>query len=566
MGQTTKIAMERNVPATMRDGTVLYADVYRPAADGRYPVLLERIPYSKAYLPFAAYCLDPLTAAHTGYVVIVQDVRGRFQSEGGPFYLYRDEFNDGYDTVEWAASLPYSDGNVGMFGASYMGMTQWQAAVMQPPHLKAIFPCTSSSGAFFHRGGAVEWGLLAAWTLASIGPGAILRAMRDRPELSADLATLAYHLGHMEDVFEQLPLKDLPAAKLGGDFAPFLRDILEHDSFDEYHRALSVVGRRHRSVQVPAFILAGWYDVLLGSDLNHFRYTREEAATEAAREKTRMTIGPWAHASFLHTVGERNFGLAASGLFLNMQTDLTSLHLRWFDRWLRGIQNGIDEEPPVEIFVMGNNRWRRENEWPLARTRYTPWYFHPAGKLAPERPAAAGEDQFTYDPRHPVPTRGGNHLLPGYYLRGPVDQSAIEQRPDVLVYASAALEQDLEVTGPLVVKLWAASSAPCTDFTAKLVDVWPDGRAYNIADGIVRVRMQPGEASEQAIDLLATSNVFQKGHRIAVEISSSNFPRFDRNPNTGSLARDSADLVPARQTILRGGQRGSYVVLPVIPS
>jgi putative CocE/NonD family hydrolase len=559
MPAQTKIVMERNVPATMRDGCVLYSDVYRPADDLRHPVLLQRIPYGKGFLPFATYCLDVIVAAHAGYVVIVQDVRGRFESEGGLFYLYRDEFADGYDTVEWAASLPHSDGNVGMFGASYMGMTQWQAAVMRPPHLKAIFPCTAASGAYFYTGGAVEWGLLSNWTLTSIGPAALLRALPNQPEVMADLVKLAGDLGNIESVFETLPL-----AEVTPKFAPWMREILEHDEYDEFHRRLSVRGDQHREVEVPAFVFAGWYDCLIESDLQHFSSARSMGATEVARKGTRLMVGPWAHAAFWQAVGERNFGPAASGLFLKLQTDLTSLQLRWFDRWLRGIKNGIDEQPPVELFVMGQNRWRSENEWPLARTKYTPWYLHPNRGLGPAPAAGAHEDAFAYDPRNPVPTRGGNHLLPAHYPRGPVDQREVEARADVMTYTSLVLERDLEVTGPVAVKLWAASSAPSTDFTAKLVDVFPDGRAFNVCDGIVRVKQGAREPREHSIELWATSNAFLRGHRVRVEISSSNFPRFDRNLNTGLSGRDSGETAVANQTVFCGGDRASCVVLPVI--
>jgi putative CocE/NonD family hydrolase len=240
------------------------------------------------------------------------------------------------------------------------------------------------------------------------------------------------------------------------------------------------------------------------------------------------------------------------------------LQLRWFDRWLRGIKNGIDEQPPVELFVMGQNRWRSENEWPLARTKYTPWYLQPDRGLGPEPAVGAHSDAFAYDPRNPVPTRGGNHLLPAHYPRGPVDQREVEARADVLTYTSPLLEHDLEVTGPVAVKLWAVSSAPSTDFTAKLVDVFPDGRAFNVCDGIVRVKEGAREPREHIIELWATSNAFLRGHRLRVEISSSNFPRFDRNLNTGLSGRDSGETAVAQQTIFSGADRASCIVLPVI--
>lgn len=582
-GSPKAVIVERDVEGTMRDGTVLRADVYRPAADGRYPVLLERTPYNKAFTPLAALTLDPLTAARAGYLVVIQDTRGRFASDGGPFYMYRDEYEDGYDSVEWAAELPSSSGSVGMFGASYMGMTQWQAAVMRPPHLRAIFPCMAANGVHLYRGGALEWGLLASWTLASIGPDAVLRAARGRPDRSGDFLHLADALGRLEALYETVPLSGIPGPELGGGFATFFHDILAHPTEDEYHRRIGVPGK-HARLEVPAFILGGWYDVLLGNDLDHFTRVKTETEASRARERTRLVVGPWAHASFAHTVGERNFGLRASGLSLDLRTDLTSLQLRWFDRWLKDIRNGVDEEPPVKLFVMGDNVWRDEKEWPLARTRYVPFYLHSGGSanaiggdgtLSREAPGDEPEDHFVYDPRRPVPSRGGNHLLPMNYPRGPLDQTAVEMRPDVLVYTSAVLEDDLEVTGPVAVTLHAATTARDTDFTAKLVDVWPDGRALNICDGIVRARyrgggappslVDPGRVYEFGIDLWSTSNVFTRGHRLRVEISSSNFPRFDRNPNTGELPRNARQLAPALQSIFHDARRPSHVLLPVIP-
>lgn len=582
--QVSRILVERDVPARMRDGTVLRADIYRPEGEGRYPVLLQRTPYSKAFLPFATMTMDPIAVAHAGYVVIIQDVRGRFQSEGGPFYLYRDEFNDGYDSVEWAASLPCSTGAVGMFGASYMGMTQWQAAVMQPPHLRAIFPVTSATDLYFYRGGALELGLLANWVLNSIGPNALMRLRAGEPALLQHFMELVQHMDHMEEALRHVPPGDGPALRSAAEFAPFVRDLLAHDRYDQYHEAMGVT-QKHSLVKVPALILAGWYDLLLGSDLNHFGAMRAEGASGRAREQTRLMVGPWAHAGFAGAVGERNFGLAASGMLLELRQDLTALHLRWFDYWLKGIENGVTKEPPVKIFVMGENRWRAEQEWPLARTRYTPFYFHSGGSansargdgfLSLEPPGEEPPDQYLYNPENPVPTRGGNHLLPMHYQRGPMDQAAVQAREDVLVYISAPLTVDLEVTGPVKVKLFAASSACDTDFTAKLVEIHPDGRAFNLADGIIRARyrhgptapaalIEPGAVVAYEIDLLATSNLFRQGHRIGVEISSSNFPRFERNPNTGEDPREARRLQSARQTIYHDARYPSHILLPIIP-
>lgn len=573
------VIIEKGVAATMRDGTVLKSDIYRPGTAGKHPVLMQRILYNKEHIPLATLTLDPIKAAHAGYVVVIQDVRGRFQSEGDRLYIYRDEFDDGYDSVQWAASLPYSNGSVGMFGASYMGMTQWQAAVMRPPALKALFPVTWGTGSYFYRDGAFKMGEAFTWCLKSIGPEAVLR---DSP---GDFAGLVNTIDNMESAaFEPTPLKEASWHKLGGGFVPFLKDILEHDTYDHYHQALDVKNKCSR-VQVPSFCVAGWYDSLLGTNLDHFSRLKKEAATDTARRHTRLLVGPWAHSSFLNSVGELNFGLASSGFLLDLKTDLTDLQLRWFDYWLKGVDTGITEEAPVRIFVMGENRWRDEQEWPLARTQYTAYYFHSSGRanscygdgcLSGKYPGNEAADYFINDPRHPMPTRGGNIMLPMYYPRGPVDQSPVEKRHDVLVYTLDPLPQNLEITGPVKVILYAASSAPDTDFTAKLVDLHPGGQAYNIADGIIRARyregvsaspslIKPGAVYQYEIDLWSTSNVFKAGHRLRVEISSSNYPRYDRNPNTGQLARDSSEKVPALQTILHNAAYPSHILLPVIP-
>lgn len=574
------VVVEHNVPAAMRDGTVLRADVYRPAGGKKYPVLLQRTPYDKSFLPWATLTLDPIKAARSGYVVVIQDVRGRWESEGAKFCPYRDEFVDGYDTVEWAALLPYSNGNVGMYGYSYYGMTQWQAASTQPPHLKAIFPFSAAMDFFGRRGGALDLAIVIGWILRLAGPNAIMREKVDTKEFMA----LVGAIDRIEDAFRALPLEDISATKLGGGFAPYFYDVLRHDTYDDFHKKLSMIDK-HKRVQVPALIFAGWYDALLDCDLQHFALTQREAESPIARESSRLVVGPWSHLGILDSVGQLNFGLAASTASLELKGDLTSQALRWFDYWLKGIQNKVDEEPPVKLFIMGDNVWRYENEWPLPRARYIAFYFHSEGKanslhgdgvLSPIPPKEEPEDHFTYDPPNPVPTRGGNHILPMYYPRGPISQLDVEERRDVLVYTSDVLSKDIEVTGPVVVKLYAASSATDTDFTAKLVDVYPDGRAYNIVDGIIRARYRngpevpptlipPNTAIEYTIDLWSTSNVFKQGHRIRVEVSSSNFPRFDRNPNTGELPHKGTSMRSALQTVFHDAQRPSHIVLPTIP-
>jgi len=578
-----EIIIERDVPAKMRDGVILKADIYRPKSEGRFPVLLERTPYNKNFLPLSTLTMDPITAAQAGYVVVIQDVRGRFQSEGAPFYMYKNEFNDGYDSVEWAATLPYSDGNVGMFGASYMGATQWQAAVMEPPHLKAIFPVTWATDAYLFRGGAFELGLANYWTINSIGPDAVLKGKAGEPDVMQDFMGLVKEIDNMDDAYGYLPIKDAPWLQLGNHFAKFYEEIIEHELYDEFHENLSVKVKPDK-IKIPAFCLAGWYDLLLGQDLEHYKNLMENGKSQEMKDNIKLMIGPWAHASFANVVGDLNFGLASSGLLLELKQDLTKLHLQWFDYWLKGIDNGISDEAPVKIFVMGQNKWREEQEWPLARTQYIPYYLHSSGNantrfgdgfLSIEPPTNEEPDQYVYDPNKPVLTNGGNILMTMDYAKGPLDQSQLEERKDILVYTTDNLDRDIEVTGPVVVKLYASSSAVDTDFVARLIDVHPDGKAYNIADGIIRARFRnkdkqpsfinPGEVYEYHIDLLATSNLFKKGHRIRIEITSSNFPRYDLNPNTGKLSKESEELLPATQTIFHNEKYPSQIILPIIP-
>ncbi|HET7521735.1 MAG TPA: CocE/NonD family hydrolase [Bacillales bacterium] len=574
-----QVLVEKNVSCQLRDGTMLKADVYRPNDGGAYPVLMTRLPYSKDLPRYSQTLLDPIKAAGRGYVVIIQDVRGRFQSEG-TFRSYLSEAEDGYDAVEWAASLPYSTGDVGMYGISYFGFTQLLAAGKQPPHLKAIFPMMtfndSRDGVVYH-GGAMNLGLTESWALGTIAPDLLVRKHGMTPELGAALQQYAGYVNHIEDWYRDTPVKEwTPLKELGT--ADFFFEQSAHPLEDEAYWEETSIVHQYGQLGVPAFHLAGWYDVFLGPTIKNY--------TEMAKktgQKQKLIIGPWGHGTFTPVVGERSFGIHSSGEFINLKEDLTSLQLRWFDHTLKGEDNHIDEEPPVKLFVMGINQWRDEKEWPLQRTEYIPYYFHSKGNansrngdggLSREIPNEQRADTYIYDPENPVPTKGGGTLYAGVLTMGPRDQGEIEDRGDVLVYTSEPLEQPLEVTGPVKVKLWAVTDAVDTDFTAKLVDVMPDGTPYNLTDGIVRAKyrngyqpepVQPGDIVEYEIDLWATSNVFLPGHRIRVEVSSSNFPRFDRNPNTGKTMVDSSETQPARQKVFHNADYPSHIILPVIP-
>src|SRR5581483_9309568 len=396
------VRLDRNVEARMRDGTVLRADLYRPASGGRHPVLLQRTPYNKEFLPLTALTLDPLRAARAGYNVVIQDVRGRWASDGGPFFLYRDEAADGRDTVAWASDADWSDGRLGAYGVSYMGGTTWHAATSGDPALLALSPTTAPCDFWrdhMWRGGALNWGLLVNWSLQAIGPAALLRANKDKSDRDASFLQLVDDIDAFDERVRALPLRDFaPARADDAEFLPFFREVPRHPAPDAWTDALLIAGK-HRNVRAPALIIAGWHDIMLDGDLEHFASMQQHAATEQARRATRIVIGPWSHGMFGSTVGDVDFGMRASGATLDLREDLTSLQLRWFDRWLKGERNGVDEEAPVRIFVQGLNRWRGETSWPLARARSTRLYLRSKHGLSWEPPGASEiEDAYPYDP------------------------------------------------------------------------------------------------------------------------------------------------------------------------
>jgi uncharacterized protein len=565
-----RVVIDLDVPVPMRDGVTLRANVYRPA-EGRWPVLLTRLPYGKD-LALGGAALDPVQAVRSGYVVVIQDTRGRLMSEG-EWRPFETEAEDGVDTIAWAADQPFSDGQVGMFGLSYFGFTQWAAALEQPPALKAMVPgitwCDPFNG-FAFRGGALELGTSAHWGLSMGFDGLIknpqLRA--DSRALGAAIFGLAREIDNLgPSGYASLPLRE---------FTPLRRQAVLPAWFERIERPMdpslfepvTIIGK-HDRVRAPTFNMGGWFDIFLADTISNFNAMRQLG------RPTKLLIGPWTHTNNRLPVGELNFGFGSQLGFLNLQTDFNRLQLRWFDHWLKGIDTGLMAEAPIRLFVMGANVWRDEQEWPLARATNTPFYLHADAALTTELPDAETPDTYTYDPRDPVPTHGGALLMAPEFASGPVDQRSIEARPDVLTYSTPPLEHDVEVTGPVTVELWACSSAPDTDFVARLVDVYPDGRAMCLTDGIVRARyregrtqslLEPRQPYRFSIDLWATSNVFRAGHRIRVQVTSSNFPRWDRNPNTGHpMGIDSdADLRPARQTILHDREHPSHISLPLV--
>nr|BBH90909.1 X-Pro dipeptidyl-peptidase [Thermosporothrix sp. COM3] len=582
-----QVTVDFDVPAKMRDGTILRANVYRPVGEGKWPVLLTRLPYGKD-LSRSITSLDPLQTARRGYVVIVQDTRGRFTS-GGEWEPMRHEDTDGYDTIAWAANLHYSNGQIGLFGGSYLGFTQWAALTQKPTTVKAAIPEMTWNDPFngvMFRGGAQELGLIGYWYMG-LGTDVLMRQYQNEPDPRKFAAALHQYITDLDALGPQgywsLPLKEFTPFKRNA-IAPMFFELYEHYMDRSFTESATIRGK-HGQVTVPTLNIAGWYDIFLQDTIENFRILHTEGSTPEARQ-SKLLIGPWTHGGYFNPIGEINYGTAASAMLINMQYDLATIQQRWFDYYLKGIDNGVASEAPVKLFVMGANVWRDEQEWPLARAVETRYYLHSDGHantlkgdglLTTETPADEQPDHYDYDPANPVPTRGGALLMPPEFRPGPWDQRPIESREDVLVYSTPVLEQDVEVTGPITVHLWAISSAPDTDFVARLIDVHPDGYAQNLTDGIIRARyrhathggtpslLEPGKAYEYDIDLWATSNLFKKGHRIRLDITSSCFPRWDRNLNTGHDIGTDSEMAVAHQTILHDADHPSYIVLPIVP-
>jgi putative CocE/NonD family hydrolase len=561
---TVEKALHVRVP--MRDGIHLDANVFHPSGGARYPAILVRTPYGKGadFIPGYSSFIEH------GYAVVLEDVRGRYGSEG-VFDALKQEGPDGYDTLNWIAAQPWSDGKVGMIGGSYLGIAQWRVALLNNPHLKAIFPVVSGSDdyldRFYSTGGAMKLGHRLLWLSENLTPAGV-----PKPKFGS-------YIGH-------LPLRTSDTAAATRTLSLY-QTVLEHPTYDSFWKDLSVRDKIDR-VRVPVFAVGGWYDNYVESDLDAFAALHKPGKPDS---KHRIMIGPWPH----------NMSSLFAGVAFGNDSSapIRAYQLAWFDRWLKGVPEEASrhtpftwhsvraevDEAPMHLFVMGVNRWRDEQEWPLARTRYTPFYLSSKGHantgkgdgaLISTFGKKAKPDQFLYDPRDPVPTMGGAVCCdPKVFPWGPMDQRPVEKRKDVLVYTSDPMKQDLEITGPVKVVLYASSSAPDTDFTAKLIDVFPNGEARNLTDGLLRMRYrnglekadlaEPGEVYPLTIDVGVTSNVFQQGHRIRVEISSSNFPRFDRNPNTGRTLADETMLKKAQQTVYHSRVYPSHVLLPVIP-
>lgn len=556
-----QVAIEFDVPVPMRDGVILRADVYRPTGAGPWPVLLQRTPYDKSS-PLAAAQLDLLEAVRRGYIVVQQDTRGRFASEG-EWLPWAYEHEDGYDTVEWAATLPGSNGKVGMFGGSYTGNTQWSAAVAGAPGLKAIAPqitwCEPADGIFF-RGGAIEHGLNIFWSLM-VSLGQLPKVAADTEELFARLGAAITDFDRLaETTYWELPSGASPVLARTN-----LPDIgVARALRDPASTAEARVAGRHGEVAVPSLNVAGWYDVFLQGTIDNYLAAREQGHT------TRLIVGPWDHYHDMNPrperIGEVNFGLASVAPPLGDAT-MTGIQLDWFDRFLPG--HPADKEPDtgVDLFVMGVNQWRHEPQWPLERARDTEFFLHPGDRLSTSAPAQQDSaSSYDYDPADPVPTTGGPLVMASAYPSGPLDQQRVESRADVLVFTSDPLTEDLEITGRVTASLFAATDGPSTDWVVRLCDVDEQGTSLNIVDGITRVRTESGRVDEHEIDLWSTSIVIKAGHRLRVQVTSSNFPRWDRNLNTGEDPAVATEHRIAHQQIFHDATRPSRLILPVVPA
>ena len=560
---------EEQVIIPMRDGTRLAASVLRPAVANPVPTVLIRTPYDKT-----AQRLQQNQWADAGYAFVRQDVRGRFDSDG-EFYPFRNDPTDGFDTVEWIAAQPWSDGRVGQTGASHVGTVQYLVAPAAPPHLKAINPEFAPASVYHYwwwQGGALRLSFNVAWAILLAADN-----LRHYPERAAALAKARDQVWVTTDQMKALDIKplyrDWDQARFGviegvfGNdwFAQFMRN----DQYGAFWQPYDS-HRQHAEMDIPMLHVAGWYDTFLQGTIDSYSGLRSKARSADARRAQKLIVGPWQHVSWgRSTVGDLDFGPEL------MKLNAFEVRKRWFDHWLKGEANGVMDEPPVLVFVMGENVWRAEDEWPLARAKTERFYLHANGRLDATEGRSEAPLSFRYDPHHPVITLGGCEWV--NYPSGPYDQAPLEGRPDVLTFQTEPLAADLEVTGHVSARLSVSTNARDTDFTAKLVDVWRDGRAWNVCDGITRLSyrestehrssVEPGRRYEITIDLWSTSQLFRAGHRLRLDVSSSNFPRFDANPNTGypSYTEKGREKAVAENTLHFDREQPSYLELPLVP-
>lgn len=546
------IVCDMDIRIPLRDGIRVSADVYRPAATDkgeRFPVVLIRSPFRRRYSAATAKMRQPAKyLSECGLVVVTMDARGRGNSEG-TFVANENDGSDGYDGVEWCAAQPWSNGKIGLFGGSLGARSAWLTALTHPPHLVTMISKSALPDPFV------------SWPTGTQGPIALawhyFFSSRDLPPSIEE--------ERWAGAFQHLPLVSMDETI--GIVSPSWREELQHTCFDDYWRRICYQDK-FAQIDLPVLHVGGWYDDSIGTVLN-FAGMRQHGHAHQ-----QLLMGPWDHkAEPTRRLGALEFGAAAV-------LDLYAYYMRWFDHWLKELPTSIMDEPPAHIFVMGANTWRGEADWPLPRTQWTNFYLHSAGgantrfgdgTLATLLPGDEPVDSYIYDPAHPVPFLIDRQNL---QLGGPDDYAAIEERDDMLVYTSAPLIEDLEMTGPITATLYAASSGVDTDFMVKLLDVWPDGFAQRLCDGAVRARfresiahpslIQPQHVYEYMIRCGCSSHVFEAGHAIRLEITSSGLPKYDRNLNRGESIAHGTTMTPVRQTIYHESAYPSHVCLPLM--
>jgi len=555
-----------NIPVPMRDGINLSADIWLPPSSrgsGPWPALLLRTIYDNQEARYIGWARE---FTNRGYAVIMQDCRGRGDSDGD-WIPYVCELYDGYDTHQWIGEQDWCDGNLGTFGLSYPGFTQTLPATLRSKYLKAVAPIASQQDNYGHHrvNGVIHHNVAFAF-LNMLG-----RSMQYESLKHFDQDTF----------FFELPI-DTAMEKVSNTH-PYYKGVMEHEQYDDWWSSYSLRDK-YSEMAIPSLFITGWFDSLSNENFKLFNGWSKEAKTEDARSKTKLIIGPWSHqiAPWGRVPMGENGAYADRTFGKQALSDVIEMHMHWYDQRLKGIDTGVDDEAPIKLFVMGKNTWRDEYEWPLERTEWTKFYLSSNGNAADDGGSLSTEiktidqtsDSFTYDPEDPVPSIGSQYQT--FDFCGPRDRSHIQLRPDVLTFTTDVLTEDLEITGPISATVWASSDAIDTDFTATLTDLEPEGKAIALCEGIVRARFRDGTENPQMIipgkiykfdiDMWNTSNSFNKGHRIRIEISSSNFPRYNRNLNSGNPIASDTDITIANQTIYHGSQYPSHINLPLIPA
>ena len=567
------IDVENDVATKMRDGTVLRADIYKPAQPGSYPVLLMRTPYSKQ-MAQTMTLMHPSNLARYGYMVVVQDCRGTWNSDGD-WYPFLHDGDDGVDSQRWVANLPESNGKIATYGFSYAGATQLLPLVKDSFKPTTLVPAMTSSQYFnewIYKGGALQHQLSQIWALNFACDQALRgKNKKQLSQLSETRANLLQDMWKPPIEFIEQRLKDL---------TPYYSDWLNNETYNDYWKRWSISEHYH-NFDLPALHIAGWYDVFLEGNIENFIGIKEHSKSDYARENQKLVIGPWYHMSWHRNTGMLDFGSGANNC-------VNELMLLWFDKYLKEKANQLDDEEPVAIFVMGENKWRFESEWPIKRRKEETLYLHSKGRantahgdglLSAEKQEEEPADIYVYNPIKPIMSVGGRGCVDeSFNLMGPFDQNRAHGfRNDVLIFKTAPLEEDKEVTGNVELELWAASSAPDTDFVARLIDIHPNRMALNVVEGVLRAKYRN---SFEKVELLekdqvycfniavgSTSYLFKSGHSIGLEITSSSFPIYDRNSNSGKAQKDLAetDYQMATQTVFHDSRYPSKLILPVIP-